>query len=206
MQQQQKQPIQERRRRSGALHAQTCEEYLKKYDQIGQIKIRESQRKKSLSESAFLNFDFIPADDGVEDITQLKIFIYSPKVKLNEQEFLKILKRNRNRSITTDNISNKSFTFDFDFFYKEYEVNESQFGLHFWIQNNIKNKHSSFFQQCYYKVFNAAILLQRDTNVEQDIRTANPNCMIKIFPLIDELLIESLQSIIAEICHNHIKS
>ncbi|CAD8194094.1 unnamed protein product [Paramecium pentaurelia] len=147
MQQQQKQPIQERRRRSGALHAQTCEEYLKKYDQIGQIKIRESQRKKSLSESAFLNFDFIPDDEGVEDITQLKIFIYSPKLKLNEQEFLQILKRVRNRSITTDNISNKSFTFDFDFFYREYEVNETQFGLHFWIQNNIKHQHSSFFQQ-----------------------------------------------------------
>ncbi|CAD8095549.1 unnamed protein product [Paramecium primaurelia] len=147
MQQQQKQPIQERRRRSGALHAQTCEEYLKKYDQIGQIKIRESQRKKSLSESAFLNFDFIPDDEGVENITQLKIFIYSPKLKLNEQEFLQILKRVRNRSITLDNISNKSFTFDFDFFYKEYEVNETQFGLHFWIQNNIKHQHSSFFQQ-----------------------------------------------------------
>ncbi|CAD8200371.1 unnamed protein product [Paramecium octaurelia] len=158
MQQQQKQAIQERRRRSGALHAQTCEEYLKKYDQIGQIKIRESQRKKSLSESAFLNFDFIPADEGVEDITQLKIFIYSPKVKLNEQEFLQLLKRVRNRSITTDNISKKSFTFDFDFFYKEYEVNETQFGLHFWIQNNIKHQHSQFFRECYYKLFNAAIL------------------------------------------------
>ncbi|CAD8192356.1 unnamed protein product [Paramecium octaurelia] len=193
MQQQQKQAIQERRRRSGALHAQTCEEYLKKYEQIGQIKIRESQRKKSLSESAFLNFDFIPADEGVEDITQLKIFIYSPKLKLNEQEFLQILKRNRNRSITTDNFPNKSFTFDFDFFYREYEVNESQFGLHFWVQNNIKNKHSLFFQQ-------------RDAIVEQQIRNANPNCMIKIFPLIDELLMESLQSIIAEICHIHIKS
>ncbi|CAD8117789.1 unnamed protein product [Paramecium sonneborni] len=206
MQLQQKQPIQERRRRSGALHAQTCEEYLKKYDQIGQIKIRESQRKKSLSESAFLNFDFIPADDAVEDITQLKILIYSPKIKLNEQEFLQILKRVRNRSITTDNISNKSSTFDFDFFYREYEVNETHFGLHFWIQNNSKHKHSSFFQQCYYKVFNAAILLQRDSSIESQIRDANPNCIIKIFPLMDELLIESLQSIIAEICHNHIKS
>ncbi|CAD8058768.1 unnamed protein product [Paramecium primaurelia] len=206
MQQQQKQPIHERRRRSGALHAQTCEEYLKKYEQIGQIVIRESSRKKSLSESAFLNFDFIPADEGVEDICQLKILIYSPKIKLNEQEFLQILKRVRNRSITTDNLPNVRQTFDYDFFYREYDVNDKHFGLHFWIQNNPKNKHNLFFSENYYRFFNAAILLQRDQNVESLIRETNPNCMIKIFPFMDELLLESLQSIIAEICHSNIKS
>ncbi|CAK93348.1 unnamed protein product (macronuclear) [Paramecium tetraurelia] len=206
MQQQQKQPINERRRRSGALHAQTCEEYLKKYEQIGQIVIRESSRKKSLSESAFLNFDFIPADEGVEDICQLKILIYSPKIKLNEQEFLQILKRVRNRSITTDNLPFANKTFDFDFFYREYDVNDKHFGLHFWIQNNPKHKHNLFFTENYYRFFNAAILLQRDQNIESLIRETNPNCMIKIFPFMDELLLESLQSIIAEICHSNIKS
>ncbi|CAD8068180.1 unnamed protein product [Paramecium sonneborni] len=207
MSQQQKQPIHERRRRSGALHAQTCEEYLKKYEQIGQIIIRESSRKKSLSESAFLNFDFIPADEGIEeDICQLKILIYSPKLKLNEQEFLQILKLVTNRSITTDNISNSNLTFDFDFFYREYEVNDKNFGLHFWIQNNSKSKHTFFFRENYYQFFNAAILFQRDSNVESLIREINPNCTIKIFPFMDELLMESLQSIIAEICHSHIKS
>ncbi|CAD8067427.1 unnamed protein product [Paramecium sonneborni] len=206
MSQQQKQPIHERRRRSGALHAQTCEEYLKKYEQIGQIIIRDGSRKKSLTESAFLNFDFIPADEGIEDISQLKILIYSPKFKLNEQEFLQILKRVRNRSITTDNIQNANLTFDFDFFYREYEVNEKNFGLHFWIQNNPKNKHTLFFAENYYRFFNAAILLQRDSNLESLIREINPNCTIKFFPFMDELLMESLQSIIAEICHGHIKS
>ncbi|CAK73902.1 unnamed protein product (macronuclear) [Paramecium tetraurelia] len=195
MQQQQKQPIHERRRRSGALHAQTCEEYLKKYEQIGQIVIRESSRKKSLSESAFLNFDFIPGDEGMEDLCQLKILIYSPKLKMNEQEFLQLLKRTRNRSITTDNLPNVRQTFDYDFFYREYEVNEKHFGLHFWVENNPKHKHSLIFSgmydqnliiiENYYRFFNAAILLQRDLNVESIIRENNPNCMIKFFPFVN---------------------
>lgn len=50
--------------------------------------LRESTRKKSLTECAFLNFDFIPNDAVDEDISKLKILIYTPKLKINEEEFL----------------------------------------------------------------------------------------------------------------------
>lgn len=63
------------------------------------------------------------------------------------------MKRVRNRSVTSDGVQQRcKACFDFDFFYREYMIAEKNFGLHFWIQNNMKNKYTEIFESTkYYK-------------------------------------------------------
>lgn len=76
---------------------------------MGKVVLIESQRRKSINHDAFSNFDFIPEDtyplDNTSDeIIQIKILIYSPKMRINEDEFIQLMKRVRNRSVTSDGV------------------------------------------------------------------------------------------------------
>lgn len=101
----------------------------------------ESHRKKSQShDSGFANFDYIqgeevfPLDAASDEIIVRKVLLWSPKYRLNEDEFLSLMKKMRSRSVTTDGVLLKNNAiYDFDFFYREYLIAEKNYGLHFWV-------------------------------------------------------------------------